>query len=91
MVRNCNIDAEVLVQTRNKYAHLGLDSLDRGKGSHRAWNYSVSLRKVKVLLSCCLLDELGLTMDEINMCCNRSIMKDVAEDIARAGKSKVKV
>ena len=90
VVRNCNIDAEVLVQTRNKYAHLGLDSLDRGKEATGLELFRLT-QKSKVLLSCCLLDELGLTIDEINMCCNRSIMKDVAEDIARAEKSKGKV
>lgn len=87
VVKNCNIDPEVLAQTRNKYAHLGLDNSDKGKEAKGMDLFRLT-QKCKILLSCCLLDELGLTIDEINMCCNRSIMKYVTEDIARAEKRK---
>lgn len=86
VVKKCNIDPEVLVQTRNKYAHLGLDSSDRGKEA-KGFELFRLTQKSKVLLSCCLLNELGLTIDEINMCCNRSIMRDVANEISRVEKT----
>lgn len=68
----CHIDSEVLTQSRHKYSHLIPDG---EKGVEKAavgralfW----LTEKCKVLLTCCILDMLGLTIDEINICCKAS-------------------
>lgn len=71
-LKKCRIDSEVLTQSRHKYSHLIPDG---EKGVEKAavgralfW----LTEKCKVLLTCCILDMLGLTIDEINICCKAS-------------------
>lgn len=72
LLQKCKIDAEVLKQSRHKYSHLIPDDDEKmqqalsGEALHRL------TRKAMVLLVCCILDNLGLTTDEINNCLNES-------------------
>lgn len=71
-LRRCHIDSDVLTQSRHKYSHLipdGEKGVERAvEGRDLFW----LTEKCKVLLTCCILDMLGLTIDEINMCCKES-------------------
>ena len=66
ILKKCNIDAKVLTDTRNKYSHLLPDEEKplAVKGIELYW----LTEKCKILLTCCILDLLGLTAEEINLC-----------------------
>lgn len=70
VVQKCNIDPKVLCDTRNKYSHLYPDdekslAVD---GDELYW----LTEKCKILLTCCILNMMGLSNDEINLCCEDS-------------------
>jgi hypothetical protein len=66
ILKKCNIDAKVLTDTRNKYSHLLPDEEKplAVTGIELYW----LTEKCKILLTCCILDLLGLTNEEINLC-----------------------
>jgi hypothetical protein len=81
VIKTCNLDADVLTQSRHKYSHLIPDS-DRKitkavEGEDLYW----LTQKCIVLLTCCILDMLGLTNEEINLCCNNSPIEQIANSI----------
>lgn len=82
VIQKCNIDSEVLTQTRHKYSHLIPDEDDK---TNKAVEEGAPLywltQKCIVLLTCCILDVLGLTTDEINQCCNNSPINQIAISI----------
>lgn len=71
VIRECNIDPEVFVQTRDKYTHLLKDE-DMPKAITDYKELVWLAEKGKILLTCCLLDYMGMTTEEINQCCNES-------------------
>jgi len=72
VIRKLNIDSEVLRQSRNKYSHLiPDDDMDITQAVSGQELYNLT-KKCKVLLTCCILDLLGLDTDEINLCCEKS-------------------
>ena len=82
VIQRINLDAEILAQTRHKYSHLIPDedakiakALDEGEPLY--W----LTQKCIVLLTCCILDMLGLTTDEINLCCNNSPLNQIVISI----------
>lgn len=82
VIQRINLDAEILAQTRHKYSHLIPDedakiakALDEGAPLY--W----LTQKCIVLLTCCILDMLGLTTDEINLCCNNSPLNQIVISI----------
>lgn len=79
-VANCHIDSDVMTNTRNKYSHLFPDSEDKGNeaSGHELFRLT---QKAKVLLTCCILDLLGLTHQEIDFCFERSAFKSVIDGI----------
>ena len=79
-IKRCHINSEVLKDSRDKYTHLIPDNEDTGnvvKG-HELFRLT---QKAKVLLTCCILDLLGLTHEEIDLCFNSSVFKSVIDDI----------
>lgn len=76
-VSDCHIDPEILKDSRHKYSHLypdeeptkavGIDDL-----------YWLT-EKCKVLLTCCILNMIGLTNEEINLCCEDSPLRDIVD------------
>ena len=81
-IQRINLDAEILTQTRHKYSHLIPDedvkiakALEEGEPLY--W----LTQKCVVLLTCCILDMLGLTTDEINLCCNNSPLNQIVISI----------
>lgn len=82
VIQQCNINSEVLTQTRNKYSHL---IPDEDKRINQAVEDGEPLywltQKCIVLLTCCILDMLGLTTDDINLCCNDSPVEQITDSI----------
>ena len=73
VIQECNIDPEVLKDTRHKYSHLYPDDEKSKavKGEELYW----LTEKCKILLTCCILNMLGLSNDEINLCCKNNAIQ----------------
>lgn len=65
-IKACKIDPVVLKDTRHKYSHLYPDDEKSGavEGDDLYW----LTEKCKILLTCCILNMVGLTNKEINLC-----------------------
>ena len=81
-LQTCNLDAKVLAHSRHKYSHLIPD--DETKNVEKAVSgeelYYLTKKGI-VLLTCCILDNLGLTIDEINSCFENSVIARIVNDI----------
>lgn len=81
-LQTCNLDAKVLAHSRHKYSHLIPD--DETKNVEKAVSgeelYYLTKKGI-VLLTCCILDNLGLTIDEINSCFENSVVERIVNDI----------
>lgn len=73
VIQECNIDPEVLKDTRHKYSHLYPDD-EKSKAVEGDELYWLT-EKCKILLTCCVLNMMGLTNAEINLCCNTPAIK----------------
>lgn len=76
-VQECNINSQILTQSRDKHSHLLLDE-DKPlavEGEDLYW----LTEKCKILLTCCILNMLGLTNEEINLCCENSPISQIIE------------
>lgn len=76
-VKRCHIDPKVLKDSRDKYSHLLPDEENTMavEGRDLLW----LTKKCQVLLTCCLLDMMGLSHEEINICCNDSPITNMME------------
>lgn len=77
VIKSCHIDPDVLTASRHKYSHLLPDEV-KPKAVDGEELYDLT-EKSKILLVCCILDLLGLSIDEINLCLNASPIKELAE------------
>lgn len=77
VVKSCHIDPDVLTDSRHKYSHLLPDDVKPNAVDGEVL-YDLT-EKCKILLICCILDLLGLSIDEINACLNSSPIKVLAE------------
>lgn len=78
-IQKCKINPQVLTQTRDKYSHLLTDE-DKPlavKGEDLYW----LTEKCKILLTCCILNLLGLTNKEINLCCENSPISQIIDSL----------
>lgn len=66
-IQKCNIDPTILKDSRNFYSHLCPDE-EKKSTVDNAGLYWLT-EKCKILLTCCILNMLGLTNKEINFCC----------------------
>lgn len=74
-IQRCHINPKVLTQSRDKYSHL-LPDEEKSlavKGEDLYW----LTEKCKILLTCCILNMLGLTNKEINLCCDQSPISQI--------------
>ena len=78
-VRKCKIDPKVLTQSRDKYSHLLFDK-DKPLAVD-GWDLYWLTEKCKVLLTCCILNILGLTNKEINLCCEQSPISQIVDSL----------
>lgn len=76
-VQKCKIDPKVLTQSRDKYSHLLLDK-DKPQAVD-GWDLYWLTEKCKILLTCCILNMLGLTNKEINLCCKNSPITQIID------------
>lgn len=77
-IKACKINPVVLKDTRHKYSHLYPDDEESlaVDGDDLYW----LTEKCKILLTCCILNMLGLTNKEINICCEScSPIKQIIE------------
>ena len=79
-IQKCHINPKVVTQSRDKYSHLLLDE-DKPlavEGEELYW----LTEKCKILLTCCILNMLGLTNKEINICCeSQSPIKQIIDSL----------
>ena len=76
-IQRCHIDPVVLTQSRDKYSHLLRDE-DKPlavEGEDLYW----LTEKCKILLTCCILNMLGMTNKEINLCCENSPISQIID------------
>lgn len=82
VLAKCKLDASVLAHTRNKYSHLIPDSdtshIAKAVGSG---DLKTLTQKALILLVCCILDNIGMTIEEINICLNEHYLDRIASDI----------
>lgn len=77
VVQKCRIKSKVLTDTRNKYSHLYPDE-EKSLALNRDDLYWLT-EKCKILLTCCILNMLGLTNKEINLCCEDSPISQIID------------
>ena len=70
VLKKCKIAPAVVKDTRHKYSHLYPD--DEKSLAVDGWDLYWLTEKCKILLTCCILNLLGLTNKEINLCCEKS-------------------
>ena len=82
LLKQCNLNATVLTHSRHKYSHLIPDGDTKNveKAVEGEELYCLTHKSI-VLLTCCILDNLGLTIDEINVCLKDSAVEDLVENI----------
>ena len=79
-IQECKIKPAVLKDSRHKYSHLYPDEEKSlaVEGEDLYW----LTEKCKILLTCCILNMLGLTNEEINLCCEEcSPIKQIVDSI----------
>lgn len=82
VIERINLDAEILTQTRHKYVHFIPDEDEKIVNAVDDMGEMYWLmQKGVVLLTCCILDMLGLSTDEINLCCNNSLVNQIVISI----------
>lgn len=67
VIRECNINLEVIVKTRNYYSHF-FDKVDKVLSGQNLYNET---KKLRVLLICCILSLTGFSNDKINELLNK--------------------
>lgn len=77
VVQKCKINSKVLTDTRNKYSHLYPDE-EKSLALDSDDLYWIT-EKCKILLTCCILNMLGLTNGEINLCCENSPISQIID------------
>ena len=83
VLQKCKIDTEVLAHSRHKYSHLMPD--EDTKNTERAVSGGALFRltlKAMALLTCCILNNLKLTTDEINKCLEDSELSRIIDNIS---------
>lgn len=78
-IEKCHIKPEVLTDSRNYYSHLFPDEEIKSavEGDDLYW----LTEKCKILLTCCILNMLGLTNKEINLCCENSPISQIIDSL----------
>lgn len=81
VIKRCKLDADVLTQTRHKYSHLIPDGDKKITKAVEGEELYWLTQKCIVLLTCCVLNMLGLTTDDINLCCKNSPIEQITNSI----------
>ena len=89
-IKECNFDPEVWVQTRDKYTHMLKDE-DKPLAITDYKELIWLTEKGKILLTCCLLDFMGMTIEEINTCFKESPIDSILHFIKEHEKNKTEI
>ena len=78
-IKECKINPAILKDSRHKYSHLYPDDEKSlaVEGEELYW----LTEKCKVLLTCCVLNMIGLTNKEINLCFEQSPIQDLINSL----------
>ena len=77
-IQKCHINPIILRDSRNFYSHLSPD--EEKKSAVDSADLYWLTEKCKILLTCCILNMLGLTNKEINLCCeSQSPIKQIID------------
>lgn len=76
-ITDMNLAPDIVADTRDKYSHLIPDEEFKNKKAVSGENLYWLTEKCKLLLICCLLNNIGLTNNEINQCINRLPLKRI--------------
>jgi len=87
-IKDCNIDADVLKDTRDRYSHLALDGTPEYPNAAKGSDLLMLTIKCKILLTCCILKQIGMTDDEINTCFDQSIVHFMVHTVKKYEKKK---
>jgi len=76
-IQKCHINPIILRDSRHFYSHLSPDEEKKSAvdGDDLYW----LTEKCKILLTCCILNMLGLTNKEINLCCENSPISQIID------------
>jgi len=76
-IQKCHINPVILRDSRHFYSHLSPDEEKKSAvdGDDLYW----LTEKCKILLTCCILNMLGLTNKEINLCCENSPISQIID------------
>lgn len=78
VILKCSLDPKVITDTRHKYSHLYPDD-EKSKAMEDGEELFWLTEKCKILLTCCIMNLMGLTNEEINICCKQSPIEDIIE------------
>ena len=78
-IQECRIKPVVLTDSRNYYSHLFPD--EEIKSAVEDDNLYWLTEKCKILLTCCILNMLGLTNEDINLCCEQSPISQIIDSL----------
>lgn len=87
-IKRCNIDTGVLWASRNKYSHLYLNEKPNSPKAATGTDLLILTQKCKILLTCCILDQIGMTTDEINKAFDRSIICNIIYNVEKYDQKK---
>lgn len=82
-VKGCNINADVLKATRDRYSHLNLDNSPDNTNVAEGSDLIILTQKCKLLLTCCILEQIGMTTEEINTSIDRSVLQFTAYNVKK--------
>lgn len=78
-IQKCNIKPNVLKDSRDFYSHLYPD--EEKKSAVDSEDLYWLTEKCKVLLTCCILNMIGMTNEDINLCCENSPILDIINSL----------
>lgn len=78
-IQKCNIKPNVLKDSRDFYSHLYPD--EEKKSAVDSEDLYWLTEKCKVLLTCCILNMIGMTNEDINKCCEQSPISQIIDSL----------
>lgn len=81
-VRKCTMNADLIKDTRDKYSHL-YDDESKKQNIPIGKDLLYLTQKCKILLTCCILEQIGMTPDEINASINGSEVRFIVYNVMR--------
>lgn len=79
LLQKCNLDPKELTDARNKYSHVYSDDEEGFSNVPEGEDLLWLTKKCIVLLTCCILECIGLTNDEINLCLRGSEIQAIVD------------